>query len=99
MSVDAVVASAGPALPERMSRVEETLRRAASWAPGELADHALATTAARGKRLRPPRRRGKGAAPVAGVPGGGGGRARRRRGARRGRGRRRARALGDAGPR
>jgi len=53
VSVDAVVASAGPLLPERMQRVEATLRRAATWAPGDLAEHALATIAAGGKRLRP----------------------------------------------
>ena len=53
MSVDAVVATAGPDLPERMTRVEAALRRAATWAPGELAGHALATIAAGGKRLRP----------------------------------------------
>ena len=53
MSVDAVVATAGPALPERMARVEAALRQAAAWAPGELADHALATISAGGKRLRP----------------------------------------------
>src|SRR3954469_15033840 len=53
MSVDAVVASAGPALPERMARVEAVLRQAATWAPGDLAEHALATIAAGGKRLRP----------------------------------------------
>src|SRR3954449_10511274 len=53
MSVDAVVASVGPALPERMARVEAVLRQAATWAPGDLAEHALATIAAGGKRLRP----------------------------------------------
>src|SRR4051812_9277011 len=53
MSVDAVVASAGPLLPERMARVEAVLRRAATWADGALAEHALATIAAGGKRLRP----------------------------------------------
>ena len=53
MSVDAVVASAGPRLPERMARVEDALRAAARWAPDPLAAHALATMAAGGKRLRP----------------------------------------------
>jgi geranylgeranyl pyrophosphate synthase len=53
MSVDAVVASAGPRLPERMARVEEVLAAAAGWAEGALAEHALATISAGGKRLRP----------------------------------------------
>jgi geranylgeranyl pyrophosphate synthase len=51
--VDAVVASAGPALAGRMARVEDVLREVAAWARGPLADHARATIAAGGKRLRP----------------------------------------------
>jgi geranylgeranyl pyrophosphate synthase len=53
MSVDAVVASAGPRLPDRMARVEEVLAAAAAWGEGALAEHALATISAGGKRLRP----------------------------------------------
>jgi geranylgeranyl pyrophosphate synthase len=53
VSVDAVVASAGPRLPERMARVEEVLAAAAGWGEGALADHARATISAGGKRLRP----------------------------------------------
>jgi geranylgeranyl pyrophosphate synthase len=53
MSVDAVVASAGPRLPERMARVEDVLAAAATWGDGALAEHALATISAGGKRLRP----------------------------------------------
>jgi geranylgeranyl pyrophosphate synthase len=51
--VEAVVESGGPLLRERMSRVEERLAAAASWARGPLAEHAMATIAAGGKRLRP----------------------------------------------
>jgi geranylgeranyl pyrophosphate synthase len=36
-----------------MARVEEVLRAAATWGRGALAEHALATIAAGGKRLRP----------------------------------------------
>jgi geranylgeranyl pyrophosphate synthase len=53
MSVDAVVASAGPRLPERLARVEGVLAAAAGWGVGALAEHALATISAGGKRLRP----------------------------------------------
>jgi geranylgeranyl pyrophosphate synthase len=53
LSVDAVVASAGPRLPERMARVEDVLLAAAGWAQGALAEHARATILAGGKRLRP----------------------------------------------
>jgi geranylgeranyl pyrophosphate synthase len=53
VSVDAVVASAGPRLPERMARVEDVLAAAARWGDGALAEHALATISAGGKRLRP----------------------------------------------
>jgi geranylgeranyl pyrophosphate synthase len=49
-TVDAVVAAAGPS---RLARVEELLRAEAAWAPGALGEHALATIAAGGKRLRP----------------------------------------------
>lgn len=52
-SVDAVVASGGPALAGRMARVEELLHEVAEWAQGPLAGHARATIAAGGKRLRP----------------------------------------------
>ena len=52
-AVDAVLDAAGPALAGRMARVEERLAAAAAWARGPLADHAAATIAAGGKRLRP----------------------------------------------
>jgi len=51
--VDAVLDAAGPALSGRMARVEGVLSAAATWADGPLAEHALATIAAGGKRLRP----------------------------------------------
>ena len=51
--VDAVVGAAGPRLAGQMARVEERLAAAAAWARGPLADHARATIAAGGKRLRP----------------------------------------------
>ena len=53
MAVDAVVHAAGPALPERMARVEEVLAAAASWGDGALGEQARATISAGGKRLRP----------------------------------------------
>jgi len=51
--VDAVLDAAGPALAGRLARVEELLAAAATWADGALAEQALATIAAGGKRLRP----------------------------------------------
>ena len=51
--VDAVVGAAGPRLAGQMARVEERLAAAAGWARGALAEHAAATIAAGGKRLRP----------------------------------------------
>jgi len=53
VQVDAVLDAAGPLLAERMARVEEVLAAAARSARGPLADHAAATIAAGGKRLRP----------------------------------------------
>jgi len=48
-----VVAAAGPELPERLARVEGALAEAAAGHGAVLAEHAGATIAAGGKRLRP----------------------------------------------
>jgi geranylgeranyl pyrophosphate synthase len=48
-----VVAAAGPGLPEQLARVEQTLSEAAAGHGALLAEHAGATIAAGGKRLRP----------------------------------------------
>ena len=53
VQVDAVLGAAGPALADRMARVEVRLAAAAAWADGALAEHARTTIAAGGKRLRP----------------------------------------------
>jgi geranylgeranyl pyrophosphate synthase len=51
--VEAIIATGGPALAERMARVEARLTEIAAEAGGPLGPQARDTVAARGKRLRP----------------------------------------------
>jgi geranylgeranyl pyrophosphate synthase len=52
-AVEAIMRRGGPSLRERMTRIETHLERVAAHAGAPLAEHATATVAAGGKRLRP----------------------------------------------